>query len=131
MILLLRSFQIILDSKTDYPAACNAMETLLIHEDLLNTPLFDQICHMLKNANVKIYSGPNLASQLTFGPTPAAKLRHEYGDLACTVEVLKIIILDLFLKKVCHSRPLFSLFSSFQHSRQLTMFNKNFANDGI
>ena len=72
MILLLRSFQIILDSKTDYPAACNAMETLLIHEDLLNTPLFDQICHMLKNANVKIYSGPNLASQLTFGPTPAA-----------------------------------------------------------
>ena len=131
MILLLRSFQIILDSKTDYPAACNAMETLLIHEDLLNTPLFDQICHMLKNANVKIYSGPNLASQLTFGPTPAAKLRHEYGDLACTVEALKIIILDLFLKKVCHSRTLFSLFSSFKNSRQLTMFNKNFANDGI
>jgi hypothetical protein len=42
---------------------------------------------MLKSANVKIFSGPNLAHSLTFGPAPAAKLRHEYGDLACTVEV--------------------------------------------
>ena len=81
------SLKIIRDSKTDYPAACNAMETLLVHEDVLNTPLFDEICQMLKNANVKIYSGPNLASKLTFGPTPANKLRFEYGDLACTVEV--------------------------------------------
>jgi delta-1-pyrroline-5-carboxylate synthetase len=84
-----KAIQIIKDSKTDYPAACNAMETLLIHEDVLNTPLFDQICHMLKDNNVKIFSGPNLANKLTFGPTPAAKLRHEYGDLACTVEVIK------------------------------------------
>ncbi len=43
---------------------------------------------MLKSANVKIFSGPNLASKLTFGPTPASKLRFEYGDLACTVEVI-------------------------------------------
>ena len=35
--------QIIKDSKTDYPAACNAMETLLIHEEVMNTPLFDEV----------------------------------------------------------------------------------------
>ena len=35
--------QIIKDSKTDYPAACNAMETLLIHEEILHTPLFDEV----------------------------------------------------------------------------------------
>lgn len=84
-----KAIQIIKDSKTDYPAACNAMETLLIHEDLLPSPLFSDICHMLKENKVKIFSGPNLANKLTFGPTPASKLRHEYGDLACTLEVVK------------------------------------------
>jgi delta-1-pyrroline-5-carboxylate synthetase len=37
---------------------------------------------------VTIYSGPRLAAALTFGPPPAAKLSLEYGDLACTVELV-------------------------------------------
>ena len=48
---------------------------------------FHDICTVLKEANVKIYSGPRLASSLTFGPPPAASLKTEYGDLACTIEV--------------------------------------------
>ena len=83
------AIKIILDSKTDYPAACNALETLLIHEDLLHNGMFETICAKLKIAGVSIFSGPTLASKLTFGPPEAAKLRHEYSDLACTIEVVR------------------------------------------
>lgn len=42
------------DSKCDYPAACNAMETLLIHKSLLGTATFDDICDMLRDQNVSL-----------------------------------------------------------------------------
>jgi len=86
-----KAVRIVLDSKTDYPSACNAMETLLIHEELLHNGQFDQVCASLKQAGVSIYAGPSLSSKLTFGPPEAAKLKHEYGDMGCTIEIVKSI----------------------------------------
>ncbi|XP_029570138.1 delta-1-pyrroline-5-carboxylate synthase [Salmo trutta] len=83
-----KAVDIIKDSKCDYPAACNAMETLLLHRDLLRTPLFDQIIDMLRVEQVKIHAGPRFASYLTFSPSEVKSLRTEYGDLECCIEVV-------------------------------------------
>ena len=47
-----------------------------------------QICNALKKNNVEIFSGPKLSQILTFGPPRAEKLAKEYGELACTVEIV-------------------------------------------
>ncbi|KAL3865121.1 hypothetical protein ACJMK2_006750 [Sinanodonta woodiana] len=80
--------RIVLDAKCDYPAACNALETILIHKSHLRSGLFDEICDTLKDHKVKIYSGPRLASSLKFGPPAARSLSIEYGDLELTMEIV-------------------------------------------
>ena len=39
----MQSIKIVVDAKTDYPAACNAMETLLVHEKLLDSDVFYKV----------------------------------------------------------------------------------------
>ena len=86
---MLKATRIVIDSKCDYPAACNAVETVLVHEDLIRSSYFNDLCHALKMEDVQVYSGPNLASNLTFCPPNAKSLKVEYGSLECCIEMVK------------------------------------------
>ncbi|AQK93359.1 proline responding1 [Zea mays] len=76
--------RIVMDAKTDYPAACNAMETLLVHKDLIKAPGLDDILLSLKTEGVAIYGGP-VAHEVLCIPK-ADSFHHEYSSMACTIE---------------------------------------------
>ncbi|CAH9062284.1 unnamed protein product [Cuscuta europaea] len=79
--------RIVLDAKTDYPAACNAMETLLVHNDLVKNGGLNDLIMELQTKGVTIFGGPK-ASKILNIPM-ADSLHHEYSSLACTVEIVK------------------------------------------
>ncbi len=76
--------RIVVDAKMDYPAACNAMETLLVHRALAKDGRLAALFGALDG--VTLYAHPDQAAEL--GLPAAADLHHEYGDLACTVALV-------------------------------------------
>lgn len=79
--------RIVLDAKTDYPAACNAMETLLVHKDLVQTGGLNDLILELQEKGVSLFGGPKASSVLNI--PEANSFHHEYGALACTVEIVE------------------------------------------
>ncbi|KAM3233808.1 delta-1-pyrroline-5-carboxylate synthase isoform X1 [Capsicum annuum] len=79
--------RIVLDAKTDYPAACNAMETLLVHKDLVQTGGLNDLILELQEKGVSLFGGPKASCVLNI--PEANSFHHEYGALACTVEIVE------------------------------------------
>ncbi|XP_076908644.1 delta-1-pyrroline-5-carboxylate synthase-like [Bidens hawaiensis] len=78
--------KIVLDAKTDYPAACNAMETLLIHKDLLASGGLQELVKELEQEGVTLFSGPRVNGVVSF--SKANTFHHEYNSKACTIEIV-------------------------------------------
>jgi gamma-glutamyl phosphate reductase len=79
--------KIVVDSKTNYPSACNSMETLLLHRDTIENGVASKVLMALRAAHVKCMGGPE-AMNMGLSDVPAAAMKVEYGDLRCMVEVV-------------------------------------------
>jgi len=79
--------RILVDSKCDYPAACNAVETLLVHRDFL--PRLSPVGEALTAAGVELRADAEALPHLP-GALPAGEAdgQTEYGDLIVAVRVV-------------------------------------------
>ncbi|GET91659.1 pyrroline-5-carboxylate synthetase-like protein [Leishmania tarentolae] len=81
-----------IDAKLNYPAACNAAETLLLHRDLLHSPAHGTtaakfLVEGMTEAGVSFYAGPQ-AIAAGLASEPASSFHMEYSDAHMTVEVV-------------------------------------------
>jgi glutamate-5-semialdehyde dehydrogenase len=82
--------RVTLDSKVQYPAACNSVETLLVHKDIA-TAFLPKVVAELSRANVEVRGCPRVLALL-----PEAKLvpaierdwSTEYSDLILSVKIV-------------------------------------------
>lgn len=75
--------RIIIDAKTDYPSACNAVETVLIHSSLAEK-FTSELVQLLDDLKVTIYCGPKAFEKLY--RSKASSLSHEYSGMGITIE---------------------------------------------
>lgn len=79
---------VILDAKTQYPAACNAVETLLIHRDLASTFL-PAVSQMLKANSVQVRGTREVMDQLAGTDIMEdADFTTEYNDRILSIKLV-------------------------------------------
>ncbi|KAJ8495815.1 hypothetical protein ONZ45_g12687 [Pleurotus djamor] len=69
-----KAVRVVVDSKIDYPSACNSTETLLVHESLLNT-LWPQVAQSLVSANVKLLCDSKTLEALSSLPNALSNIQ--------------------------------------------------------
>ena len=80
--------RIIIDAKLDYPAACNAVETILFHRKHASSGLMERILRLLRKEGVMIYGG-NKAKEEGLVEQIVTNYHTEYSDLKVTVEIVE------------------------------------------
>lgn len=79
---------LIVDSKTQYPAACNAVETVLIHRDVAKDFLPD-LAKALKDAGVKLRGTEEVNEITPVEIIPESEsFHHEYVDLIIALKIV-------------------------------------------
>ncbi|MBP0002694.1 MAG: glutamate-5-semialdehyde dehydrogenase [Cyanobacteria bacterium SBC] len=82
-----KAVSIAVDAKIQYPAACNAMETLLVHQNIAEAFL-PEAAQALRDRGVEL-RGDEAARQIVeMPPATEADWRTEYNDLVLSVRVV-------------------------------------------
>jgi len=81
------ALRIAIDSKAQYVAVCNAMETLLVHKDIAGTflPLFKKAAD---EKNVEIFGCRRTAAIIDVKPVPNEDWKREYLDYKLSVRIV-------------------------------------------
>ena len=85
-----KAVAVILDSKAQYPAVCNAAETLLVHQDIV-AEFLPKAYAKLREANVEVRGCSRTIALLgASGVVPAVEedWATEYGDLILSVKIV-------------------------------------------
>jgi len=85
-----KAFDVALDSKVQYPAACNALETLLVHRDIA-TAFLPQMIAQFRAAGVEV-RGCSRTLEFAGGeavlPATEEDWKKEYSDLIVSIKVV-------------------------------------------
>lgn len=86
------AIRVCVDSKIQYPAACNAVETILINSNIADTFL-PELAIALKNEDVLI-KGCELCQEIVTDINPASEIdwKTEYGDKIVSIKIVDNII---------------------------------------
>jgi glutamate-5-semialdehyde dehydrogenase len=82
-----KAIAITVDSKTQYPAACNTIETLLVHEKIAGE-LLPKLAKALIEKNVILKGDEKTQSIITVSPATEADWQTEYSDLILSIKVV-------------------------------------------
>lgn len=81
-----KAITITVDSKTQYPAACNAIETLLVHQDI--APQFlPKIAQVLEKYNVELRGDKICQELINITPATEEDWKTEYSDLILSIKI--------------------------------------------
>lgn len=85
-----KAIAIAIDAKTDYPAACNAIETLLVHRAIAPT-ILPPLAAALQAKNVELRGDESACNILKIAEATESDWSTEYSDLILAVKVVNSI----------------------------------------
>ncbi len=84
---IIKAISVTLDAKTQYPAVCNACETLLVHRNIVEK-IFEPLAESLREAGVEIRGDETTRQHIACKPAEAEDWSTEYLDLILSVKVV-------------------------------------------